>query len=197
MQFVPFEEGIEVNGYTVYSVIEGLGQFKSLARKYLLNVGIGQEINGKYELDRDLYYSHEKWLKAFQSIARDVGESILFEIGSKIPKNAKFPKWVTDINSAIQSIDIAYHINHRKNGAIMFDEEKNLLVEGIGHYGYEKIPNKNMILSVCNNPYPCSFDRGILHHMARRFEITASVIHDESKQCRRNGADSCTYIITW
>ena len=69
--------------------------------------------------------------------------------------------------------------------------------EGIGHYGFEKIDGKNMIISECNNPYPCAFDKGIITAMAQKFEVKANIIHDDSKPCRKNGADSCTYIITW
>ena len=70
------------------------------------------------------------------------------------------------------------------------------MIEGIGHYGYNKLPDTNMIISVCNNPYPCSFDRGIITEMARKFQPYATVSHDDSKPCRNKGADSCTYVIS-
>ena len=71
------------------------------------------------------------------------------------------------------------------------------MTEGIGHYGYEKVENKNKIISKCENPFPCYFDRGLLTAMAQKFENTAEVKHDDSKSCRRKGGESCTYIITW
>ena len=115
----------------------------------------------------------------------------------KIPENAMFPSGVKDIASAIKLIDVAYHLNHRKNGKVLFDINTGKMEEGIGHYGYEKIENRNMIISECMNPYPCAFDFGIIMAMARKFEIKANIAHDDSKPCRKNGADSCTYIITW
>ncbi|MCK4532555.1 hypothetical protein KAU39_02110 [bacterium] len=197
MQFKAFEEGIEVNGTTVNAVVDGLGQYKSLAKKYLLGVGIGIEENGELKIEKKNWYSHDSWLKSFEEIAKEIGDATLQLIGMKIPENAIFPSWVKDIDTAIKSIDIAYHINHRKNGKMLFDIVTGKMEEGIGHYGYERVENRNMIISECKNPYPCAFDFGIIMAMARKFEIKANIVHDDSKPCRKNGADSCTYIITW
>lgn len=197
MQFKIFEKGIDVNGPTVYSIVDGFSLFKSLPSKYLLNVGIGEEgQDGIVKIDPEKWYSQESWLKAFENIANSVGHSTLYKIGLKIPENAIFPPWVQDINSAIQSIDIAYHMNHRKHGKPMFNTDTGEMQEGIGHYGYEKVSDRK-IVSVCNNPYPCDFDRGIITAMADKFEKKSLVIHDDSKPCRKKGADSCTYEITW
>ena len=53
---------------------------------------------------------------------------------------------------------------------------------------------------LCSNPYPCEFDFGIVEHTARMFApkgVVTSVHHDDSQPCRKKGADSCTYRITW
>ncbi|MBF0207591.1 MAG: hypothetical protein HQK53_11945 [Oligoflexia bacterium] len=197
MQFKVFEEGIEVNGQTVYAIISGLGVFKTLSRKYLLEVGIGTEVNGELVLDKDAWYPQDKWLSAFERISKEIGDAPLFQIGESIPNNAKFPDNINNIEKAIMAIDVAYHMNHRKNGQLLYDTIQKISLEGIGTYGYEKISNKSIIISVCNNPYPCAFDRGILSAMAKKFAINASVVHDNSRPCRKNGNDSCTYIITW
>jgi hypothetical protein len=118
-------------------------------------------------------------------------------IGSKIPENAEFPSGIVDLNSAIKSIDIAYHMNHRKNEVVLYNVKTGVFTEGIGHYGYEKIPGKNLIISECWNPYPCAFDLGILTTMTKKFEPNAIIERDKSKPCRNNGADSCTYSIAW
>jgi hypothetical protein len=197
MQFKAFEPDIEVNGQTVYSVVDALGSFKKLAHEILLSVGIGSMSDNGYEIKMDGWYSQESWLKAFERVAKDIGDLTLKQIGTRIPANAIFPAWVKNIDSAIKSIDIAYHMNHRKKGVIMFDPNTGKMLEGIGHYGYERITNENMIISKCENPYPDAFDHGIITTMAKRFELRANVIHDDSKECRKNGAESCTYIVTW
>jgi hypothetical protein len=53
---------------------------------------------------------------------------------------------------------------------------------------------------ICNNPYHCEFDRGIIDAMARRFKPAGSNIkveHDDGCECRSKGAESCTYKISW
>jgi hypothetical protein len=77
----------------------------------------------------------------------------------------------------------------------MFSLETGAMLEGIGHYGYA--PGEREIISVCNTPYPCDLDRGILTAMARAYEPNCRVAHDDSRPCRKRGADSCTYVVTW
>ena len=85
MQFKAFESGIEVNGQTVYSVVDGLGSFKSLAHDILLTVGIGTGTKTDYKIEIDGWYPQEKWLKAFDKIAQGIGNFTLKQIGLKIP----------------------------------------------------------------------------------------------------------------
>jgi hypothetical protein len=198
MQFKAFEEGIEVNGQTVYAFVDGMGNFKALGEQYMNGVGIGTMKNGKWLFDMNGWYPQQAWLDAFAIIAKEVGDGVLYEIGRAIPINARFPSGVNDMYSTIRAIDIAYHINHRKNGeGCLYDAETGTTREGIGHYGYEQMPGKNLILSVSHNPYPCAFDRGIITAMAQRYDTKALIIHDDSKPCRKNGAETCTYLVSW
>ena len=70
----------------------------------------------------------------------------------------------------------------------------------IGIYGFQSTGPKSAKM-VCRNPYPCDFDQGIIEAMAIRFKPqdcpAVSVRHDDSAPCRQNGADSCTYLVTW
>lgn len=196
MQYQAFERGIEVNGRTVYAVVDGFKTFARVAKRFLAEEGIGRlSPSGEYELDLDGWYPQDAWLRAFARIGAEVGESVLFDIGASIPANAEFPPWVVDVESAIRSVDVAYLMNHRKQGRVMFDPETGGMLEGIGHYGFERIASASEILSRCHNPYPCSFDYGILTSMARRFARGATVTHDPWRPCRRFGDDECTYRI--
>ncbi len=68
----------------------------------------------------------------------------------------------------------------------------------IGHYRCEPAgPTAARIL--CDNPYPCEFDRGIIQAMARRFAggRSVSVRHDESHTCRNQDSESCAHVVTW
>lgn len=188
---------IEVNGRTVYSIIDGFGTFKSMAIKYLLNEGIGSKTENGIELKANDWYPMDGWLRAFQKISKEVGSGTLYRIGNSIPKNAAFPPWVNDVFSAVKSIDIAYHMNHRKDGVIMYNPETNTMLEGIGHYGFQPVEGVNMIIGVCDTPYPCDFDKGIYEAMVRKFELKGNVELNKSIPSRKEGAKSSVYIITW
>ena len=197
MQFKAFEPDIEVNGPTVNSIIAGLGYFTNLSRRFFSQVGIGTVINKELHIDMDGWYPQTAWLVAFENIAKTVGDRVLFNIGLSVPANAQFPPWVVDVDSGIKAIDIAYHLNHRKNGQLLFNPDTGTMTEGIGHYGYDRISGENKIISKCQNPYPCAFDHGIITAMAHKFASNAVIRHDDAKECRSKGADSCTYVITW
>jgi hypothetical protein len=198
MQFKPLEPGVDVYGACVDAIVEAFKLFPSVALKRLVHHGIGS-IQGKGDvvIDREGWYPLDKWLAAYQNIAEQVGPRALVQIGQHIPKHAVFPPTVTDLPSAIASIDVAYHMNHRKNGKVMFDPATGQKVKGIGNYGFAPAPNERRITSVCDNPYPCDFDRGLITAMAARFERGSRVTHDERAPCRKTGADSCTYVVTW
>ena len=197
MQFKPFESDIEVNGPTVNSIIAGLGYFTNLSRRFFSQVNIGTVVNKELIIDMNGWYPQKAWLMAFENIAKTVGDRVLFSIGLSVPANAQFPPWVVDVDSGIKAIDIAYHLNHRKNGRLLFNPDSGSMFEGIGHYGYSRIAGENKIISMCKNPYPCAFDHGIITAMAQKFAPNALIRHDDARECRNKGADSCTYIITW
>jgi len=193
VQFKAIDAQMMVNGETVLAIVNGMGSFKSRAITILSENGIDNPTPGKW-------YLQQSWLNSFKQIADKLGASTLFSIGKSIPENAKFPPEIDSIEKALAAIDVAYHMNHGKNGVPLFDGKTGKMSEGIGHYGFQKISEKKVKM-VCNNPYPCEFDRGIIDAMAQRFKpkgtILLNVMHDDTQPCRKKGQDSCTYIITW
>jgi len=103
----------------------------------------------------------------------------------KIPENAIFPPNIDSVIAALQSIDVAYQMNHRGGE--------------IGDYRAIVINDHNVDL-ICNNPYPDDFDYGIIYGMARRFcpkDLQFTVYHDNDAPCRKTGGDSCTYHVVF
>jgi len=197
MQFKAFEPGIEVYGSSIDAVVEAFKLFPSVGLKRMATHGIGTiNAKGDVTVDRDGWYSQADWLAAFEGIATTVGTRALFQIGQHVPKHAIFPPQVNDIRTGVASLDVAFHMNHRKGGRPMFDPASGRKTPGIGSYG-AKDAGPRKITSVCENPYPCDFDRGVITGVATRFERAARVSHDDAAPCRKNGADSCTYHITW
>lgn len=198
MQFKSFAPDIEVNGQTVWSIVDGFISKRTPSR-VLADEGIGTlNAEGLVEIDKSHWYPQDAWLRAFEKISTTLGDHVLFSIGKRVPENATFPPWVVDIVSAIKSVDIAYHLNHRKAGKVMFDTRDGAMIEGIGHYGFQPAAAPaRLIVSECHNPYPCDFDLGILTAMARRFQPLATVSHADAKHCRKAGGESCTYHVKW
>ena len=156
-----------------------MGVFKTKAYQIL-------EKNGIKDPKPGMWFSQQAWLNAFKSIVEEVGESTLLQIGISIPKNAKFPPGIDSLLKALGSIDQAYHMNHRGGD--------------IGHYKMELIGEKSAKI-ICKNPYPCSFDKGIITSFIQLFKpegssLPAKLAHDD-KECRKKGAHTCTYIVSW
>jgi hypothetical protein len=198
MQFKAFEPGIEVSGDALGAIVEGFRKYPTIIMKYLLKYGFIKNPEGKLsDLDRSAWYPQQSWLAAFEGITNEIGVNSLYAIGRSIPENAIFPPNVNDIYSGIASLDAAFHMNHRKGGQVMFNPQTGVMLEGIGHYGFQPVEGENRIISVCENPYACDFDRGIIAAMAGRFVAEAKTVHDAEAPCRKKGADSCTYVVWW
>jgi len=198
VQFKVIEPGIEASGASIGAFVEAFKLFPSVISRKLTKNGIGKPV-GKHdiEVDPNVWYPQQAWLTAWEEIATEIGPRACYQIGRHLPKHAVFPPTVTDIHSGVASVDVAYHLNHRKNGKVMFDLATGRKTNGIGNYGYQPVQGERRIISVCDNPYPCDFDRGILTEISNRFERTARLVHDEQSSCRKNGASSCTYTIVW
>ena len=172
-KFQPFNENVEVNGETVLSVLAGMGSFKDSALKILEENGINSPRPGNW-------YKQKDWLNSFRDIAQKVGPLTLYTIGQKIPENAQFPPEIDDINKALSSIDVAYHMNHRGGE--------------IGKYSYTKTGEKSAQIAA-TNPYPSDFDRGIIEAMAKRFKPRGSF--PKVTQTGNDTSDTVTYTIAW
>lgn len=180
-QYIPFQPGVEVNGQTILSVVYALHAGRDTRLAMLAKHGLN-------DIKPEKWYSQEKWLNAFKDISKYLGDPTLFVIGKAIPDNAIFPPEIDSLEKALNSIDIAYHMNHQGGE--------------IGSYKLIKFDSVNReAIMVCNNPYPSEFDRGIITTMLRKFRPKDSYMSevrlDMTKENRQQGHDSCTYLINW
>lgn len=179
----------EVTGPTILGIIEAMSIYGGAARKIFAR-------HSMKDIDPNGRYSFDQYLQAFREVGQEVGDATLLAIGKKIPEHAAWPPGVTDIASAIASVDVAYHMNHYRDGAIMFDLATNTMLEGIGNYICERVA-KRRVVATSDTPYPCEFDRGIFLGLARRFEPTAEVELIDVEKSRRRGGEVSTYVLTW
>jgi hypothetical protein len=192
-QFTAINPQMQVNGQTVLSIANGMGASKRMGLKIL-------EENNIQDPEPERWYSQQDWLNAFKQISEKIGAGTLFMIGKSIPENAVFPPHIETIDQALSAIDVAYHMNHRLAGEQLFNPQTGQMQEGIGHYKYNKISDSKVEI-ICDNPYPCDFDKGIITAMARRFKPAHStrilISHEKSEGCRGSGDHSCKYVVEW
>lgn len=189
-------EGVENTGGGIQTILEGFGSFTLLGSQYLADEGIGTvNDDGIINIDPHGWYPFDRFIRAFNRIGKEVGAQVLFNAGTTVPKYAQLPPTIKDIESALMSLDVAYHMSHRLKGEPMFNVKTGEMKEGIGHYAAKPDGERRFKL-VCDNPYPCDLDRGIVAGMAYRFEPKANVTHVPGS-CRNKGGTSCTYVVTW
>ena len=183
-EFQSFEPGVEVVGEVVAAFVGG---FPSGTQKMGLII---LERHGIKDPGPGKFFPLQNFLDAMKEISDSLGPQILTRIGEEISANAILPPDLDSLEKCLESIDIAYHMNHRGGE--------------IGHYNYsyEGIQGGlHRAKMVCPNCYPCAFDRGVIEGFAQRFKpedaIGIEVRHDDEEPCRRKGADSCTYIVSW
>ncbi|MCA8918425.1 MAG: hypothetical protein KDB32_05060 [Planctomycetes bacterium] len=138
---------VEVDGRTVLAVTSGI-LVADVARELLESVGM-------VDIKPDGWYVQQMWLDAYRRIHDYLGADTLYSIGRRIPYSAQFPdEKMFDVPSALESIDVAYHMAHRGGE--------------IGHYKYVEAGFDHYEIH-CDNPYANEFDLGIIVSLVERF----------------------------
>jgi hypothetical protein len=197
MEWVVEARGIESAGSCLQTMVDAFGELRTAISRLFADEGVGKlGRDGVVTIDPDGWYPIETELSVLKRMLDRVGEATLFKVGTRIPENTEFPPSVADIHSALQSLDVAYHLNHRKNGVVMFDPSSARMLDGIGHFGYEPAGERRVMITA-PGPFPCEFNRGIVAGLAQRFQPRARVVLDASRPGLKDGAAVSTYIVTW
>jgi predicted hydrocarbon binding protein len=175
-RYEPIGTGVEVNGQTILSVVNA---FPTGLEEKGLEILAEQGIENPEE---DSWYSQAAWLEAFSVMYDEFGETVLKKIGKEIPRKAEWPPGTDTVAGAIESIDDAYQINHRGGK--------------IGNYTTKKIDDTTLKV-ICDNPYPCKFDTGIIESATREFSDTSIRLRETGDRCREDGSSQCVYEASW
>ena len=167
-------KSVQINGQTINSIKKGLLSEK-LATKFIVEA-VGENVV------EDKFYPAEAFLKALKNIGEKMNSVILKNVGTKIVESAKWPSGIDSLESAMQSISVAYKMNHRPNDSAI-----------IGDYIYNKISERECTITA-TNPYPCDFDEGIVEGVSRTIEKNVFITHLEGS-CRKNGDSQCVFQI--
>lgn len=169
-----------VNGAVLKAYLSAFGPYHRRGEQVLCKYFGVKEIKG----DPDSLYALAQFLKALDEFQKQFGQEFMKKVGEGIFANAVFPPGIDSVDKAMASINQAYYINHKtKPGEI-------------GGYHWQKL-SENKGVMMCDNPYPCKFDQGILEVIARTFSPNAKVRHDDEKGCRNKNGLACSYVIEW
>lgn len=186
--YTPFVPGINATGKTLDMLIEAVGSF-SVLRETML------EVLGVPEVDVEMWFPQERVLRTYQKVESLLGGRGLERCGRLIAAKVALPPGISDAHTVLEKLDTTFHLNHRRDGVVMFDLATGEMLEGIGHYHYQRVGEREVVMT-CDNPYPCRFDLGLVHGFAARFTPTVSVAH-EPGACRIRGDTQCVYRATW
>lgn len=185
--------GIEVKGDAVLGFVHSMKMGTEIRSEILRKHGI--------EARTQQWYNMQHRLNAYEEIAREFGDMNLFLIGKSIANSAASTTGAS-LWEALESINVSFHLNHRKNGEVMYNAKTGEMLEGIGHYRLTEYSTETRTaVMVCNTPYPSKFDEGLITQIVRNFKPEDSIFQevklDATQPSRINGAHSCTYLIQW
>jgi len=173
-------EHAKVNGSSVSLYLSAFGSYIKRGQQTLCRYFGVDELSD----DLNTWYSLSKFLEAMEEFQKQFGQELIHKMGSVVFEKAVFPPELDSVEKAMQMANMAYYMNHQCE-------------EGeIGGYSWEKTSDNSGII-VSDSPYPCAFDQGLLESMVKKFAPDGKVDHDDSKPCRHQGDDSCTFLISW
>lgn len=185
---------IEVRAEATKLFLEAFEVFPSLAQKYVAGLSRTAE---KSVYGGKAYIPLEAWLSTFDKVLADIGPNALFQVGQRVISNPHFTEGARGLEDALRQVDVAYHMSHRKDGAVMFNPVTGRMIEGIGHYVVEVRAGQKAISLTSDTPYPCPLEHGIVSSIAFRFEPRSIVTHEEPAKCRLKGGQRCTFLVSW
>lgn len=176
--------GAEVKGTVPRLVVDGMSTLPDEAEAR------GDEVladAGVTDPDPDAWYSLREWLAVLDELGATVGDDGLRQLGTNIPAGAEWPTEVNSSDRGFDTVNEAYQMNHRGGD--------------VGYYEFVGTGDRKRTV-VCENPYPCPFDKGIIEGVLQTFgeEFNYSpmvFIQETGDHCRADGGERCEYRVMW
>ncbi|MEM2107211.1 MAG: hypothetical protein QXV46_05310 [Candidatus Bathyarchaeia archaeon] len=165
-----------VSSKFIKALVMGLGDFEAEALQTLKRYDIDVAVDG--------WYPQNLWIEALRNISERVGPTIMYLAGARILENLGYRELSGDIHERLKHAETLYKTYHRGDcfGSLRILDIQN---------GGAKM--------VSDTPYPCDFERGFLISVLASRSPGESgqiwVVHDNLRICRKNGFESCTYVI--
>ncbi|WP_306055226.1 hypothetical protein [Natronococcus wangiae] len=149
---------------------------------------VGKQITSKLaeygleDIESDEWYPLKIPLAMLYDMRDEYGEVRMRNMGQNVPEHVEFPPELSEVEDALQGINQAYTQNHRGTE--------------IGSYEFRNEgPNEGVM--ICENPYPCEFDKGLIKGVAKKFADSYVTVEEVGDQCRSDGDHRCEYRVDW
>ncbi|WP_123535392.1 hypothetical protein [Halosimplex salinum] len=169
---------MEVTGEVVGAVAAGVETFstesRAAARAILDERGISTAEPGEW-------YPLSAFVAAIDALHDLVGDHAVHALGQRIARAVSFPTEPGDVPEALTALDEVCRDQHRGGD--------------VGGYSFRQIGDADGRIE-CHTPYACAFDRGVVEGTAVA-HADGFVCVCEVGACRSEGADRCTYEVSW
>ena len=166
---------MEVSGQTVRSIVEGVGQMSDSYKDRTLTI---LEPHGLSEPELSEWYPWQAYIDVFDELVDTIGPKTVSTIGSEIPELVEWPPTIDNVADAMDAIDDQFNATHRGGD--------------IGYYEFEKTGDSEDVME-CKNPYPPSFDEGLLKATAKKFSGEGTFVRIE----QTSDGQVTTFKINW
>jgi len=156
--------------------------FQEIIKKILAGHGIE-------EIVQERWYHFQSILDALKEIEDKFGHHLLRQVGEQAATLAPIPPEITTLKACLLSLNTTLSRICRGGGIGGYEVSEEGTGQGFTRY-----------VVTASTPFPCSLTNGYLEGYANRFKASENkevvMRHDEERPCRRDGAETCTYIIS-
>jgi hypothetical protein len=180
-EYTASSPGLEIIGGMIASIWSAFpDSVQESVRGILLKHGVA-------DINPQDWYLLQPTLDTLREIEQRFGYQILSEVGRQAALRAPIPPEVKTFKECMSALNTIIQKMHRHGSPGGYDVKEEI---GSGFVRYSV---------TASTPFPCSLTRGYLEGVAGRYGPAAAEIltrHDENLPCRRNGAETCTYVIS-
>jgi hypothetical protein len=150
VEFICPDPNAVVRAANVRATLDAFNLIPTLGRKIIARHNLNVD-----DLRPDNYVLVQSWLNALRDIQREVGISVVREVGAHIIENADFPAHFTTAMSILEALDKIYYVNHRGD---------------VGHYYSSRNADSSLTIR-CETPYPRHFEWGLIEGITRNKRV--------------------------
>ena len=179
-EFEEIDARYRVNRPAIVSFVAAFGAYRIRGEKIICrHLGVDNLAAAD-----ETVYSMRAYLAAMEELQEQFGQEFMKTLGLSVSENSVFPPETNTVLKVMEVFNIAYYLNH-----------PDVPTGAIGGYHWKPTSDREGVM-VCDGPYPCAGDAGLIEGMVKKFGPETKVTH-EPGLCRHDGGDSCRYSVTW